>query len=188
MELKCEWCGNQIQSKSRHVYPSQRPRTCSRSCGVKLARSEGRANFKTERFCEVCGKRIKGRSKRTCSRSCGVRLAQQEGRWHLPTNGSRESNTNWRGGRKILPNGYVYVLAPADYPNGTTKNGRRRYVAEHRLVVEQRIGRFLTETEFVHHVNGIKWDNRPENLKIVTYATHRGEIVCPHCLGTFSLK
>ena len=56
--------------------------------------------------------------------------------------------------------GYVFVKM-SQHPHKNA-NGK---VAEHRLVMEKMIGRFLLPNEFVHHQNGIKNDNRPENLK-----------------------
>lgn len=67
-------------------------------------------------------------------------------------------NTGWRGGR-VNQDGYIKIYCP-DHPNAL--NGK--YVLEHRLMMEKKLGRFLMPTEVVHHINGIKDDNRIENL------------------------
>jgi len=75
---------------------------------------------------------------------------------------------NWNGGQFISNTGYRYILAPG-HPNGLvkSKNGKSRYVPEHVLVMEKKIGRFLHDKETVHHLNGIKTDNRIENLVLM---------------------
>lgn len=73
-----------------------------------------------------------------------------------------EDNPNWRGGRRIDKSGYVLVFTP-DHPY---RDGDG-YVREHRLVIEQSLGRFLSPVEVVHHINGIKNDNRTENLMLM---------------------
>lgn len=45
-------------------------------------------------------------------------------------------------------------------------------VAEHRLVAEKMIGRFINKDEDVHHINGNKTDNRPENLMVLSHSDH----------------
>lgn len=80
---------------------------------------------------------------------------------------SGENNPNWKGGVHVNEAGYVYIKVP-NHPNELS-NG---YVAEHRHVMEKKIGRLLTKFEHVHHKNGIKNDNRPENLELVNSHTH----------------
>ena len=46
------------------------------------------------------------------------------------------------------------------------------YVAEHRLIAEEKIGRFLQNDEVVHHINFNKTDNRKENLMILSASKH----------------
>lgn len=64
--------------------------------------------------------------------------------------------------------GYVYILAPDGHPNTTFK----RYIKRSRLVMENSIGRNLTHGEQVHHINGIRDDDRIENLEILTLSEH----------------
>ena len=77
---------------------------------------------------------------------------------------SGESNPNWRGGNTYHKSGYVMTYAP-DHPRVRQRKGSR-YVFEHILVMEKHLGRHLLSGENVHHKNGVKDDNRPENLEL----------------------
>ena len=66
---------------------------------------------------------------------------------------------NWKGGINKSISGYVFIYQP-NHPF-TTKRG---YVRRQRLVAERILKRYLSSEEIIHHINGIKNDDRPENL------------------------
>ena len=72
--------------------------------------------------------------------------------------------------------GYIVVGVPADYP-GAKKNGTYGQILEHRKVMQEMIGRPLIGAENVHHVNGIRDDNRPENLELWSSSQPSGQRV-----------
>ena len=92
-----------------------------------------------------------------------------------------DANAMWKGGRIKTDQGYISVLVPPAHPFASMIT-RMGYVSEHRLVMAEKLGRPLLPHETVHHINGIRDDNRPENLEL-WHTKHtkgvRGE--APHC-------
>ena len=73
-------------------------------------------------------------------------------------------------------NGYILIYVE-NHPCSYKRDGRKMgYVREHRLVMEKELGRYLKSNEIVHHLNGIKDDNRLENLVICCHSTHASYI------------
>lgn len=89
----------------------------------------------------------------------------KEAKERLKRNG--ENNPNWKGGKKYV-DGYVYCHSP-NHPNAT-KNVP--YVLRSRLTMEEHLGRYLEIYEDIHHKNGIKDDDRLENLEVLLHKDH----------------
>ncbi len=94
-----------------------------------------------------------------------------------------KNHPNWHGGRVVHKSGYIQIYSPK-HPN----KSMRCYVPEHRLVMEKILGRYLKSTEIVHHKNGNRYDNRPENLKLVVRGKNWHPQICPKCGFDFLIK
>lgn len=80
-------------------------------------------------------------------------------------------NPNWKGGRSIASTGYVLIRVGVGHHAADV----RGYAYEHRLVAEKMLGRALDPGEQVHHKDGNKQNNDPDNLEVLTLAQHRAE-------------
>ena len=110
--------------------------------------------------CPIC-KRTKKTNKitqRFCSHSCWARSRKGK------------NSANWKGGRRINVSGYVLILK-SEHPQADIHG----YIFEHRFIMEQKLGRMLFGGEIVHHIDGNKQNNSPENLILTRHGLHEKE-------------
>lgn len=126
-----------------------------------------------EKICRSCLQPFENDTQKTLCDTCRAIVAKEAGR-----RGSEKSRKRL-GDRYKDKFGYVHVRV-----NGTL-------VAEHRKVLEDTIGRKLRPGESAHHKNGIRDDNRPENIELwvgpIRYGQRASDIVCHACGAPYRL-
>lgn len=118
-------------------------RCCSVECGNTAKRADRTC---TCEICKVTFERPHGKLRRYCSRSCAMKGRVRDGQVRIHPDGAQIKHAN----------GYVLEKRAGEW------------VMQHRLVMEGVIGRPLMDGERVHHKNGKRDDNRPDNLELWT--------------------
>lgn len=150
-EKECPSCGALfLAGRSSHKTADGLRIFCSDKC-----RNEGMLRGFTK-TCANCGKEFYIRRAQQAQRpdeSCCSVQCQRE--YYVLENG-----TNWKGGKYVdTGSGQIRQLCKRE-------DAVSSYLAEHRLIAAQHIGRFLERTEMMLHLNDRPDDNRPENLFI----------------------
>lgn len=134
------------------------------ACGV---------TFSTKAASNYCPKCMHVRRKHPCA-DCGVQVDWRAERC-MPCWGAAHAgadNPSFKGGRyRMKYHGYISIPGYRGHPRADS-NGR---VKEHTIVMEKMLGRYLLPNENVHHKNGVRDDNRPENLELWTKSQPAGQ-------------
>ena len=191
--LYCVWCGNELKGRQTRF-------CCSLCCQKWKAKHNWRRDLdrlRSDKPCLGCGETYKGtKDQQFCSHKCADSHRKRE--WNKtgtclqcgevfdisPHHAkqvfcSRKCGSDNRkifldipsciegADRSLTQSGYVLLYAPMHKRANT-----RGYVYEHKVTAEQMIGRPLLENEVVHHKNRVRWDNRKENLEVMTRKAH----------------
>lgn len=157
----CRQCGQPFQPKM----------SVQKFCSPRCA-SDGLRKPRPHTHCVYCGSPINPKRQpqvRFCSKTCFWKSGAVRRDVALPI-----------GTRRPYRGGYTWLKVPKGTP-GTTQN----WIPEHRYIMQQILGRQLTTHEHVHHKNGRKQDNRPENLELWALASRQPHGIrvhdAPHC-------
>lgn len=154
--VNCIVCGKEFYRI--HAYVLQDRRLCSRACN-----NAWQGRNRTAKNCLYCGKEFTvapSQTRKYCSKPCETtsKIKRPVGRFH--------------NGRPVLENyqGYLTVYEPT-HPKAKS-NGR---MLEHRIVMEQKLGRYLDRYEQVNHIDHDRKNNHPDNLEVMDASAHSRE-------------
>ena len=113
--------------------------------------------IKTRRICGACATKKSSLAKGRKCVDCNVAVGRTATRCKTCSGKHRVGNNhpNYKNGTRKATGGYIQVLV-----------GPKQYQPEHRVIMEKHLGRALLPNENVHHKNGIRTDNRLENLEL----------------------
>jgi endogenous inhibitor of DNA gyrase (YacG/DUF329 family) len=179
VEIVCASCGKTFSVKKSIADKGRK------FCNLKC-RDAGKREKVTCKQCNKVFGAHKSQKRQFCSKSCSTtwrNLTDQNPSYHRDITGEKNpmygkglkgkdnpmygktgaQNPQYKGGRKVRPDGYIMVLAPDDHP---ARAAAYPYILEHRFIMEQHLGRYLDPKEVVHHIDGDPSNNVIENLEL----------------------
>lgn len=85
-----------------------------------------------------------------------------------PYSRSGDENPHWKGGKHLREDGYILIRIGII----SSKTKGTKYRLEHRIVMEESLGRPLLRSEVVHHKDGNTSNNNIDNLELITQSEH----------------
>lgn len=176
--VACSRCGAEVSPRPPSRLPASGEVYCSRGCYWAAIRgrskpptTKGRRTVEyVTRHCLHCGaeheQRATQRERRFCDLTCF-------GLWRID-HPSRPHKGSPVGATKHNDQGYVLEQVERGHPMAI---GGRDRVLQHRLVMSRHLGRPLLPSENVHHINGVRDDNRIENLELWVTSQPKGQRV-----------
>lgn len=157
--LPCIWCGKDVYRRPSELKKARVKDNvfCGQSCFHAFNRGRSRIRSRNMITCDNCGKNFHrtpaaaDRKNNYCSRECSRKFL---GRPVAPI-----------GSTRIHETGYVHLRT------------ERGWEAEHRVIMAAHLGRDLYDDETVHHRNGVRTDNRLENLELWASKHPKGQRV-----------
>lgn len=164
--MGCEQCGKPVGHQGKrfcstacwYEFTKQRRMSPCEVCGTPFERVP-----KTQRACSVeCGNKLKRVDRDVTCKTCGKTFERPHGKQRLYCSRSCAQTARTKAGEFVRDEGAIQA-----HMNGYLMEKRGgRWHMQHRLIVSEKLGRPLEPFERVHHINGHRDDNHPENLEL----------------------